>query len=99
MFIDIHCHCLAGLDDGPSNMSEAVSLCRMLEEDGILRVCFVSHESGMFGAERALIDETRCARKALAASLANSLDHRSVVIIRSRGTQWAYMSTISCNAS
>ena len=23
-FVDIHCHCLPGLDDGPKNMSEAL---------------------------------------------------------------------------
>jgi len=36
----------------------------------------------------ALIEETRCAKNALAASLDNSLDHRLVVMIRSGGTQW-----------
>jgi hypothetical protein len=39
--------------------------------------------------ETALIEETRWARNALAASLDSSLDHRLVVMIRSRSTQWA----------
>src|SRR5215212_1255270 len=44
-------------------------------------------------AEIELIEEMRCARKALATSLDNSDDHRLVVMMRSRGTQCAYTST------
>src|SRR6185436_9413526 len=40
-----------------------------------------------------LIDEMRCARKALATSFDNSDDQRLVVMMRSRGTQCAYTST------
>ena len=40
-------------------------------------------------AEMELIEEIRCARKALATSLESSDDHRLVVRMRSRGTQWA----------
>ena len=36
----------------------------------------------------ALMEEIRWAKKALATSLDNSLDHRLVVMIRSRGTHW-----------
>lgn len=45
-FIDIHCHCLAGLDDGPANMAEAVSLCKILEEDGIATGVATPHQRG-----------------------------------------------------
>lgn len=41
-------------------------------------------------AERALIDEMRCANIALAASLESSEDHRPTVRIRFSGTQFAY---------
>ena len=44
-------------------------------------------------AEMELIDDTRCARKALATSLESSDDHRLVVRICARGTQCAYTST------
>ena len=40
-------------------------------------------------AEIAFTDDMRWARKALAVSLANSLDQTSVVIMFSLGTQWA----------
>jgi anthranilate synthase component 1 len=36
-----------------------------------------------------LIEEIRCARNAFATSLESSADHRFVVMIRARGTQWA----------
>ena len=44
-------------------------------------------------AEMELMEETRCARKALATSLDSSEDQRFVVKIRSRGTQCAYTPT------
>lgn len=33
--IDIHCHFLPGIDDGPASMEEAVALARLAVEDGI----------------------------------------------------------------
>mmetsp|Transcript_2063 Transcript_2063/g.5298 ORF Transcript_2063/g.5298 Transcript_2063/m.5298 type:complete len:253 (+) Transcript_2063:516-1274(+) len=44
-------------------------------------------------AEMELIDEMRWARKALATSLDSSEDHRLVVMMRSRSTQYSYTST------
>mmetsp|Transcript_25026 Transcript_25026/g.80680 ORF Transcript_25026/g.80680 Transcript_25026/m.80680 type:complete len:229 (+) Transcript_25026:647-1333(+) len=41
-------------------------------------------------AEMLLMEEMRCAKKALATSLLSSLDHRLVVMMRSRGTHRAY---------
>jgi len=37
-FTDIHCHCLAGLDDGPATMAESLALCRRLAEEDIATV-------------------------------------------------------------
>ncbi len=47
-FHDIHCHCLPGLDDGPVTMSESLTLCRKLVEDGIATVAATPHQLGRF---------------------------------------------------
>ena len=41
--IDIHFHCLPGLDDGPSNWDEAVALCRVAARDGATRLIATPH--------------------------------------------------------
>ena len=61
--VDIHCHCLPGLDDGPASMEDAVALCRALVKDGITSVVATPHQLGRYdrlnsSAEvRATIDE------------------------------------------
>ncbi len=47
-FTDIHCHCLAGLDDGPTTMAESLALCRRLAEDDIATVVATPHQLGRF---------------------------------------------------
>ena len=47
-FVDIHCHCLAGLDDGPATMSDSVALCRKMVEDGIAVAVATPHLFGRF---------------------------------------------------
>jgi len=47
-FTDIHCHILAGLDDGPETMSESLALCRSLTEQGIGCVVATPHQLGRF---------------------------------------------------
>lgn len=47
-YVDVHCHCLPGLDDGPSTVSEAVALCRALADDGITTVIATPHQLGRF---------------------------------------------------
>lgn len=60
-YVDIHCHCLPGLDDGPATMQEAVALCRLLVEDGVETVVATPHQLGRFDgrnhAER-ILDST-----------------------------------------
>jgi protein-tyrosine phosphatase len=41
--IDIHFHCLPGLDDGPANWSEAVALCRAAADQGVTRLVATPH--------------------------------------------------------
>jgi protein-tyrosine phosphatase len=48
IFVDIHCHCLPGIDDGPATMAEAISLCRLLVRDRIGTVIATPHQLGRF---------------------------------------------------
>jgi protein-tyrosine phosphatase len=41
--IDIHFHCLPGLDDGPATWDEAVALCRAAARDGATRLVATPH--------------------------------------------------------
>jgi protein-tyrosine phosphatase len=41
--IDIHCHLLPGIDDGPRNWEDAVELCRAMTDDGIRRAVATPH--------------------------------------------------------
>jgi protein-tyrosine phosphatase len=47
-FVDIHCHCLAGFDDGPSAISESVDLCKALADENISIVAATPHQLGRF---------------------------------------------------
>jgi len=47
-FVDIHCHCLANLDDGPQTMAESLSLCRSLVAEGVTAVVATPHQLGCF---------------------------------------------------
>lgn len=46
--VDMHCHCLGGLDDGPAGMFEALQLCRSLTEDGVTHVIATPHQLGRY---------------------------------------------------
>ncbi|HEY0160262.1 MAG TPA: CpsB/CapC family capsule biosynthesis tyrosine phosphatase [Thermoanaerobaculia bacterium] len=41
--IDIHHHCLPGVDDGPRELAEAVDMCRMAAEEGIEAIVATPH--------------------------------------------------------
>jgi protein-tyrosine phosphatase len=47
-FVDVHCHCLPNLDDGPESMEEAIALCRRLVEDNVSTVVATPHQLGCF---------------------------------------------------
>lgn len=47
-FIDVHCHCLPNLDDGPESVEEAIALCRKLVEDRVSTVVATPHQLGRF---------------------------------------------------
>ncbi len=46
--IDIHCHCLPGLDDGPRSDEDSLALCRSLVEDGLTHVVATPHQLGRY---------------------------------------------------
>lgn len=41
--IDIHCHLLPGIDDGPETLSQALSLCRLMVANGINQAIVTPH--------------------------------------------------------
>jgi len=47
-YVDIHCHCLPGLDDGPGNMEESLALCQGLVDDGITVAIATPHQLGKY---------------------------------------------------
>jgi len=47
-FVDIHCHCLPAIDDGPATTADALGLCRGLIDDGIASVIATPHQLGRF---------------------------------------------------
>lgn len=55
--IDLHCHMLPGIDDGPRNIDEALNMARMAAEDGITDVIVTPHmQNGLYhnNAEKVL---------------------------------------------
>ncbi len=50
-FVDIHCHCLPGIDDGPETIDESLALCRALVRDRITTVIATPHQLGRFNRE------------------------------------------------
>jgi protein-tyrosine phosphatase len=47
-FVDVHCHCLPNVDDGPRSLEESIALCRALIEDNIGLVVATPHQLGRF---------------------------------------------------
>jgi len=41
--IDIHCHILPAVDDGPANLAESLDMCRMARRDGISHIVATPH--------------------------------------------------------
>jgi protein-tyrosine phosphatase len=47
-FVDVHCHCLPHLDDGPASVEEALALCQVLAADNVSTVVATPHQLGRF---------------------------------------------------
>jgi protein-tyrosine phosphatase len=69
-FVDLHCHCVAGIDDGPTTTEQCVDLLRSLHDIGFDRVIATPH------MRPALFDNTkeRIERAFRAMSLAGAPD-------------------------
>ena len=46
--VDLHCHCLPCLDDGPATLVDALALCRALVDDGISVAIATPHQLGRY---------------------------------------------------
>ncbi|MDA7980513.1 MAG: hypothetical protein MPJ50_17280 [Pirellulales bacterium] len=42
-FVDVHCHLLAGLDDGPQTLDQAISMCELAGQDGVRLIAATAH--------------------------------------------------------
>lgn len=47
-YVDVHCHCLPAVDDGPATMAEALALCRRITDDCVAAVIATPHQLGRF---------------------------------------------------
>ena len=79
--IDLHCHILPHVDDGPADMEEAVALGRALIEDGVDIAVATPHGAGLLrpGAEAEIREQLagvqmELARRGLALSLLAGLE-------------------------
>ncbi|RZB30511.1 MAG: protein-tyrosine phosphatase [Desulfobacteraceae bacterium Eth-SRB1] len=60
--IDLHCHILPGIDDGPELLDESIEMCRIAVNDGISKVvCTPHHVTGKYNNNREKI--IRCVDK------------------------------------
>jgi protein-tyrosine phosphatase len=66
--VDVHCHCLPGIDDGPESLDDALDLCEALVADGITTVVASPHQLGVYDGYNAAA-EVRAAVAELAAEL------------------------------
>ena len=64
---DTHVHLLAGLDDGPKTVDEALAMCRRLAADGVRSATALAHQNPDYPANTAA--ELRAAAAELAARL------------------------------
>jgi protein-tyrosine phosphatase len=64
--VDMHCHLLAGVDDGPRTDEEAMEMCRIASADGIQMSAALAHQNERWSAVTPQLIRERAARLALA---------------------------------
>ena len=57
--VDVHCHILPGLDDGPESMEEAVAMAESAIAEGITHVVATPHSSTEFAFDYARVQHVR----------------------------------------
>ena len=55
--IDIHCHLLPGVDDGPKSWDAAVEMCRMSAADGITHAVATPHANDRYAYDRGYLSD------------------------------------------
>lgn len=81
-FVDIHCHLLPGLDDGPADEAESLEMARVLASAGFSEVYCTPHM--LRGAYHNPPDNIRAA----VADLQNALDNARVPLALHAGTEY-----------
>ncbi len=71
--VDVHCHCLPCIDDGPATLAESLRLCEALAADGVTTVFATPHQLG--GYDRV---NTAAAIRAAVANLNSHLETAGV---------------------
>lgn len=61
-FVDIHCHLLPGLDDGPTTWADSVAMAEMAVADGISTIVSTTHQLGNYCGNSAAIIRQHAAR-------------------------------------
>lgn len=64
--IDLHLHLLPGIDDGPSTLEEAVSMCRAADDDGCTALVATPHQRHVawWNTDESKLEELRAALEA-----------------------------------
>ena len=57
--VDIHCHLLPGLDDGPDTLEESLEMAEMALADGITHVVATPHSNDRFRFDPEVIEKRR----------------------------------------
>jgi protein-tyrosine phosphatase len=65
--VDMHCHLLAGLDDGPRSQDDALAMCRMAYGEGVRMVAALAHQNDRW--DQVTPDRIRTATQELARQL------------------------------
>jgi len=77
-FLDILCHCLPGMDDGPQTINESIALCKAIVEDGVSTVIATRHQLGSYDGQN-VAEIIRCKVKELNSVLQN--DNISLIVL------------------
>ncbi|MCI0492865.1 MAG: protein-tyrosine-phosphatase [Planctomycetes bacterium] len=51
-FVDVHCHILPGIDDGPADWDEAIAMARIAFQDGTQTIIATPHQLGSFSQNK-----------------------------------------------
>jgi len=65
--LDLHCHVLPGIDDGPRSLDESVALCRAAQREGTRTLVATPHVNGDYPDVTAavILDQTAAVNRAL----------------------------------